>query len=456
MREIPQDLRVEYEDASKRNAVLFRTIARISLVGLLLLVAIHIILSRSESAYPLVPMVIVNMISFVGVIFSLQVHLRGRFSRAVAMYLGTVVLTLVTSLYFLGGTQSPLSKAFIIVILFAGLLGKRNSALWFFVTIVGVIILLFILSIRGFLPPPAIQESSMMILDNFVLVIALIVTLALTTRVVLNNEVVEKILIQRELELSTAVHNAEIALQTESEARQRERVFIEQLRQLVQTYATYLERIGEGDYTTQLNFLEQDYTEVPELIHLGQGLRDTVGNLTNRLDEAETAQMMYIQQAWESFVQQGFTPSGFVFEDQDKSVSVSQDAWLPVMDRALASKGFAIEDADLGIGLGMRGAWIGALGLKRKDRSVWSEDEVAMVRDIVDQLTQTIERLRLVDDISRRAALEAMGSKVTDSIRAEVDIEAVLERALAELGAALQADRGYAQLTFVEEREDAV
>ncbi len=108
----------------------------------------------------------------------------------------------------------------------------------------------------------------------------------------------------------------------------------------------------------------------------------------------------------------------------------------------------------MGITLTIRGAVIGALGLKRKKFSSWTEDEVIMVRDIVDQLSQTLERLRLVDDISRKAALEGTASKVSASIRAEVDIEAVLERAISELGVALQADSGYAQLSFAEKRED--
>ena len=311
MREVKQNFQSDYESVEQRNGALFRTIGRISSVGLLLLVIVHTILGRSEPAYPWAPMVIVNLVSFIGVIISLWVHLRGPFPRAVAIYLGAVLLTLVASLYYLGGTQNPLSKAFIIVILFAGLLGRRKSAVWFFAGIVCVIGALSMLTIRGFLLPPSIQGRTLIILDNVVLLLALIVTLALTTRVVSNSEAVEKILRKRDMELSAAVRNTELALKTESEARQREHLFIVQLQKVVQTYANYLEKIGEGDYSASLNILEQENTEIPELVHLGQGLRDTVGYLVSRLEEAETAQMMYIQQAWESFVQQRYTPSGY-------------------------------------------------------------------------------------------------------------------------------------------------
>ncbi len=46
-----------------------------------------------------------------------------------------------------------------------------------------------------------------------------------------------------------------------------------------------------------------------------------------------------------------------------------------------------------------------------------------------------------------------MTGQDTANIRAETDIESVLERTLAELGTALQADSGYVQISFGEERE---
>ena len=454
MSESPQFLQVEYEDAVQRNSALFRTIGRISASGLLFMVVMHLFFRQLDPAYPWLSMVIVNLVSCVGVLFSLRIQLRDRFNSALAVYLGSVALSLIANLYFMGGPRSPLTKAFIVIILIAGLLGKRKISGWLFAITIVVIISQLFLSTLGLIPPPGIQNWILVILDNLVLVIVLIVTLALTTRVVRNNEIVENVLMQRDSELTAAVQTAENALHTEQQARQRERLLIEQLQTMVQNYVTYLEKIDEGDYSSQLSLPDQALSDVPELIHLGASLRDTIEKLVTQINDAEIAQSMYIQQAWESFIGQGTTPTGFVFDDEAKSVKVVQDAWLPVMDTVLDTENLTTEDDEMGFTLTIRGAVIGALGLKRKKFSSWTEDEVIMVRDIVDQLSQTLERLRLVDDISRRAALEGTASKVSASIRAEVDIEAVLERAISELGVALQADSGYAQLSFAEKRED--
>jgi hypothetical protein len=454
MRKSPQYLQKEYEDAIQRNASLFRTIGLISASGLVFLIIVHALFRQFDPAYPWLSMVIVNLVSFAGVILSLRLQLRGPFNRALGVYISAVALSLAANLYFMGGPRSPLTKAFIVIVLIAGLLGKRRIAVWLFALIVVVIISQFALSVIGLIPPPAVRNTTLVILDNLVLVIVLIVTLVLTTRVVRNNEVVETILKQRDEELTTAVQTAETALHTEQQARQRERLLIEQLQMLVQTYVTYLGHIGAGDYEAQLTIPEQKFADVPELIHLGHSLRQTISNLTTRIKDAEMAQTMYIQRSWESFLEQSTTPSGFEYKQQNSDVIATENAWMPVMETAFNSESIVTADDEMGIAMNIRGAVIGALGLKRKEHSTWTEDEILMVRDIVDQLTQTLERLRLIDDISRSAALESTASNVTASIRAEVDIEAVLERAIAELGVALQADSGYGQLSLDGDRED--
>jgi GAF domain-containing protein len=455
MVERAQDPQARVISALQRNTALFQTICRISMIGLALLALLHILLSLFEPAYPWTAMVTVNLVSLTSILISRRILARGQLTSAVVVYLGAVILTLVASLVSLGGAQSPLTKAFIVVVLFAGLLGKKNSALWVFLCVLAIIVIQLILTIQGIIQPPDLQNRALMLLDSFVLVVVIVVTLVLTTRVVRNNEEMENILLQKDEALSTAIRRASIAQKNEQETSQRERVLIAQLHQLSQRYVAYLEQISHEDYSTGLVIQDEEYLEVPELLQLGHSLRNTIENLHSRIEEADTAQMMYIQRAWESFVEQGTTPSGYAYKEAVQDVQITPNSWLPVMNQALATKGLAIDDAELGIPLNLGGAVIGALGLKRKEHSTWTEDEVTMIQDIVDQLTQTLERLRLVDDISKRAALEATASKVTANIRTEVDIEAVLKRALAELGVALQADRGYAQLSFVDEREDA-
>jgi hypothetical protein len=379
---------------------------------------------------------------------------RSQFNRALTLYLCGVVLSLAANVYFVGGSRSPLSKAFFIIVLIAGLLGKRKIAVWLFAASIVVILFLFAVSMLGLVPQPDMNPRTLVILDNLVLVIVLIVTLTLTTQVVQNRDLMQLALKQREIDIVEAIKTAESAHQMENQVRHREQLLIEQMQTLVQTYVSYLENVGKGDYSAQLATPDYEFSNVPELVLLSRSLRETIDQLVTKIKDAEIAQTMYIQRAWQSFISQGKTEIGYLFNDEEPHVKAITDVWLPAMNKAIDTENLVAENDEMGLTLKIRGAVIGALGLKRKDQSNWSDDEVIMVRDIVDQLTQTLERLRLVDDISQRASLEATASRITANIRSEVDIEGILERAISELGTALQAEKGHAQLSFTEMRED--
>lgn len=78
----------------------------------------------------------------------------------------------------------------------------------------------------------------------------------------------------------------------------------------------------------------------------------------------------------------------------------------------------------------------------------WTRDRQDVLEQLVAQLSQAVERARLYQETQNAAALEQRIGEVTSRIRAEVEIEDVLERALAELGQALSADRGVAFLSL--------
>ncbi len=99
-----------------------------------------------------------------------------------------------------------------------------------------------------------------------------------------------------------------------------------------------------------------------------------------------------------------------------------------------------------------RGRPIGVLGCEASaEGRRWSKDQVALVETIAEQFAIAAENLRLLDETQRRAAREQAVTEVTAKIRAEVEIEAMLEKALAELGQVLGADRGLAHLALRQE-----
>ncbi len=82
----------------------------------------------------------------------------------------------------------------------------------------------------------------------------------------------------------------------------------------------------------------------------------------------------------------------------------------------------------------------------------WPDEDVAMVDAIVAQLGLALENAQLLEETQRNAFFEQVAGEVAARIRLEVEIESVLQRALAELGKALDAERGGAKLALGAQR----
>ncbi len=84
----------------------------------------------------------------------------------------------------------------------------------------------------------------------------------------------------------------------------------------------------------------------------------------------------------------------------------------------------------------------------------WQEDGIQVVKAVILQLGLALENARLLQETQRRAALQEMTAAVTARIREEVDIEAILERALGELGQALSAEQASVRLVMTTEEKE--
>ncbi len=76
----------------------------------------------------------------------------------------------------------------------------------------------------------------------------------------------------------------------------------------------------------------------------------------------------------------------------------------------------------------------------------WTEDELELVRAIVEQISLALENARLLEDSRFRAEQEAARSQIVASIRSSVQIDAILRSAAQELGRALDVERVRVQL----------
>jgi GAF domain-containing protein len=251
---------------------------------------------------------------------------------------------------------------------------------------------------------------------------------------------------QRGQELDEASRRAERAAQTEREAREREARTAWQLREAVRRYVAFLERVSAGDYGTRLDIDQVAQGEGSgELRALGHYLNSTVETLVEALQDMQVIQRRYLAQAWESALQADNVRRGFRCRDQ--RVEPSDGAWLPSMTRAVRNRGVTVSDGGLALPITVGGQVIGALGALREGEARWSDEDVALVRSAVDQLAQTMESLRLLDETQRREAREQTIGRAIARMRESLELDDVLKTAVGEIQRALNLDELVVRLT---------
>ena len=86
----------------------------------------------------------------------------------------------------------------------------------------------------------------------------------------------------------------------------------------------------------------------------------------------------------------------------------------------------------------VRGQVVGALNFRRAGQEdTWTDEEIAMLNAMADQLGQALDNARLFEDTQRRAARDRMLGQVTTRMRETLDIDAVLQTAIREIGEAM-------------------
>ncbi|MBN1217990.1 MAG: GAF domain-containing protein, partial [Anaerolineae bacterium] len=76
----------------------------------------------------------------------------------------------------------------------------------------------------------------------------------------------------------------------------------------------------------------------------------------------------------------------------------------------------------------------------------WTENELAFINAIVDQVAQSAENLRLLSETQERASREQLVSRITDRLRRAPDIETLMKLAVEELSRVLDPARTFVRL----------
>jgi GAF domain-containing protein len=177
--------------------------------------------------------------------------------------------------------------------------------------------------------------------------------------------------------------------------------------------------------------------------------------LRQRLAEMEAAQRLYVREQWADLVPRQVAP----FHQRTRAdTRPLDDAMMPEVEKAIAERAIVVQSgagngggqAALVAPITLRGEVIGVLGLQEAgDDRQWTEDEVALVEAVADQMALAIENIRLLDETERRADRERVTAEIATRVRASMSIENILQTAVRELGAALGTDRAFIKLGTV-------
>jgi GAF domain-containing protein len=99
------------------------------------------------------------------------------------------------------------------------------------------------------------------------------------------------------------------------------------------------------------------------------------------------------------------------------------------------------DPAVLAVPITARGQVIGAIDVRKpRDAGWWTEQEIALLEALRDQLGEAVENARLYDDVQRREASERVVGAISSRMRESLSIDAVLQTAIREIGEALSID----------------
>jgi GAF domain-containing protein len=153
----------------------------------------------------------------------------------------------------------------------------------------------------------------------------------------------------------------------------------------------------------------------------------------NALTQVQAIQSQYAQQAWHTYADQ-LKPQLYEFRLKRPDAGISDDSPIVTLD---ADSPTQDDQATMSVPLHVHGQVIGALGLQDAPGRTWTDDEIALVETIADQISQAMEAARLFEETQRRAQREQLLTAITDKIRSAHDMDDVLRIAVQEMRRAL-------------------
>ncbi len=129
------------------------------------------------------------------------------------------------------------------------------------------------------------------------------------------------------------------------------------------------------------------------------------------------------------------------FLKSKRLLSPAGDLWRPEMETVLQTGQTTLGEDDatsLTAPIKARGQVIGVIGARKPgDAGAWTQDEIALLETLAEQLSVALESARLYQDTQRRAVRERLTGEIATRIRETFDVETVLKTAAQEVRQAL-------------------
>jgi PAS domain S-box-containing protein len=171
------------------------------------------------------------------------------------------------------------------------------------------------------------------------------------------------------------------------------------------------------------------------------------------LDEVQVAYRQYIRREWDQFLREHAQGSWHVEHQQPGLRLETSDEALAEVQKSVMLEGktnIDTKDQDNGHGspgtvvapISLRGEILGTLSLQDVDPArLWTADEIALIETVSEQLALTLENLRLFEDTQQLATREKIIADVTQQVWASGELEQVMQTAVEQLGAKLDASK---------------
>ena len=162
-------------------------------------------------------------------------------------------------------------------------------------------------------------------------------------------------------------------------------------------------------------------------------------DINQSVAELQSLQRHYMQQEWQRLTSEQ-VETGYQYSFGKMSPLLKGQPSQRVDNTGMADKGLKIP-------ISLRGEDIGTFNLEEIDNQrQWSDEEIALIKTIADQVGLALENARLLEVTQRRAARDRMVADITNKMRRAVDMDTLIQTAVREITNAINVPEAFVQL----------